>query len=371
MSTTARADLAPLTSMRGIAALVVVIYHFSGGFLPNLDLAATTGLVSKGYLWVDFFFVLSGFILSHAYADRFSDTVTWASFRAFIDARFARIYPLHFLILMGFLLLELTKLALIHLDWGQRVDRPFGDSTDAYGFVLNALLLQTSGLQSYNTWNGPAWSIGAEFGAYLLFPLLTILVVRHGGSLRLALAGAALAGLWVISAEGTDLDRTADFGLLRCAFEFTLGILTYRAFLRLPRHLLSGSDPLMLLGAGILLAMHFEWPDVLIPPAYALLILFLAANQGLPARLLSRAPLVRLGVISYSIYMSHYLVLSVIQVMARALTGAGVGRNLDAGLSVLVLGLVTLVVVLGSNWLYEAVEEPARARVKGWLARIG
>lgn len=370
MSTTARADIAPLTSMRGIAALAVVVYHFSGNFLPNLDLASTTGLVSKGYLWVDFFFVLSGFILSHAYADRFRDRVTWASFRAFIDARFARIYPLHFLVLIGFLLLELTKLALIDLEWGQRVDQPFGESKNAYGFVLNVLLLQTSGLQAYPTWNGPAWSIGAEFVAYLLFPLLTVLVVRQSGSLRLALAGAALAGLWMISAGGTGLDRTADFGLLRCAFEFTLGILTYRTFLMLPRHLLSGSTPLVVLGVGILLAMHFKWPDILIPPAYALLILFLAANQGMPSRLLSRSPLVRLGVISYSIYMSHFLVLSVIQVVSRALTGEGLGRNLDGGGSVLVLCLVTLAVVVGSNWLYEAVEEPARVRVKGWLARI-
>src|SRR3546814_8137818 len=88
-----------LTSLRGIAALLVVVYHFSGGFLPNLDPGRYSDFVPKGYLWVDLFFVLSGFIITHAYGDAFAERARWGSIRAFLFARMARIYPLHLFVL--------------------------------------------------------------------------------------------------------------------------------------------------------------------------------------------------------------------------------------------------------------------------------
>lgn len=62
-----------LTAFRGIAAITVVVYHFSGGFLPELRPGDYTAFFSRSYLWVDFFFLLSGFVLAHSYADKFRD----------------------------------------------------------------------------------------------------------------------------------------------------------------------------------------------------------------------------------------------------------------------------------------------------------
>src|SRR3546814_17317566 len=84
-----------LTSLRGIAALLVVVYHFSGGFLPNLDPGRYSDFVPKGYLWVDLFFVLSGFIITHAYGDAFAERARRGSIPAFLFAGMARIYPVH------------------------------------------------------------------------------------------------------------------------------------------------------------------------------------------------------------------------------------------------------------------------------------
>src|SRR5579871_3338787 len=87
--------LSNLTPLRGIAALLVAIFHFEmaiARFVP----ASTTMFFEKSYLMVDFFFVMSGFIILHVYGGDFKYTVAKGSLKKFFVARFARIYPLHF-----------------------------------------------------------------------------------------------------------------------------------------------------------------------------------------------------------------------------------------------------------------------------------
>lgn len=369
MSPSPRLDLKPLTSVRGFAAIIVVVYHFAGGFLPAIDPAAATGLVAKGYLWVDFFFILSGFIIAHAYTETFRHRIDWPAFRSFVEARFARIYPLHLLILGGFVALEIVKLVLREIGWGVRVDAPFAGGASPEGLVLNVLMLQTSGLQEHLTWNGPAWSVGAEFAAYLVFPVLSLVIMRLGGAFRLGLAVAAMVGLWAISSNGTNLDRTADFGILRCAMEFMLGVLAYRLFAECDLRPVARSLPLAVLAAMILAAMHFEAPDIVFPIAFSTLVVGLAANQGLAARLMSRPWMVWLGTISYSIYMSHYLVMHVVQVASRAVMGSGVGRHFDAVQSGLFLVALCGLVVMLSWALYVLFEAPTRDMLRRRLRK--
>ncbi len=87
-------NLKPLTAMRFFAAMWVVAYHFT----PSLGLGMPA-LVGKGYLGVELFFVLSGFILSHVYMEAFGDR----RFRYpdFLWARLARIFPVHLVTLAG------------------------------------------------------------------------------------------------------------------------------------------------------------------------------------------------------------------------------------------------------------------------------
>jgi peptidoglycan/LPS O-acetylase OafA/YrhL len=102
------------TALRGIAALLVVLLPYSQILRPVFDVDSYTSFVAKGYLWVDFFFILSGYVLSHVYsASPGNDlTSTWR----FLRMRFARIYPLHFMTLLCLVALQITVPIIFHRD---------------------------------------------------------------------------------------------------------------------------------------------------------------------------------------------------------------------------------------------------------------
>ncbi len=94
-----------LTSMRGVAALGVVLFH-SLAILPQVAQQVPALFSTRGYLWVDFFFVLSGFVLTHSNGKKFAGSFTPVAYKSFIVARFARIYPAYIVVLALFVLLE-------------------------------------------------------------------------------------------------------------------------------------------------------------------------------------------------------------------------------------------------------------------------
>jgi peptidoglycan/LPS O-acetylase OafA/YrhL len=102
-SSASNRQLPSLTPLRGIAALWVVLYHYCGTaqFFPNLDITPQSYLIGKGYLAVDMFFMLSGFVMTHVYFCAFSESVG-RNYRDFLVARIARLYPLHVFILLLF-----------------------------------------------------------------------------------------------------------------------------------------------------------------------------------------------------------------------------------------------------------------------------
>ena len=104
-------QIGALTSLRGIAAIVVVILHFAYSTLPEAGviLSRSTRFFRDGYLFVDLFFILSGFIMTHVYLESFLMGVNKTSYWTFIRARFARIYPLHLFTLGVLVGLELLK----------------------------------------------------------------------------------------------------------------------------------------------------------------------------------------------------------------------------------------------------------------------
>ena len=91
-----RTYLYTLTPLRGIAAVLVVLFHSQIFFYPLAGSWAGSFL-ARGWLWVDFFFVLSGFILCHVYGEAFRDGIRRPVYLAYLRARFARVYPLHFI----------------------------------------------------------------------------------------------------------------------------------------------------------------------------------------------------------------------------------------------------------------------------------
>jgi peptidoglycan/LPS O-acetylase OafA/YrhL len=141
------AALPMLTAMRGVAALLVFHMHFAA-CIPALT------VLSRAYLSVDFFFVLSGFVLTHVYRDWFSPRFQQQSVRNFFLARFARIYPLQFFASTLYALL----LGILLKKW------------QLTGYLQDIFLINF--MPRWHSLNMVSWSIGAECVAYLFAPFL-------------------------------------------------------------------------------------------------------------------------------------------------------------------------------------------------------
>lgn len=189
--------LTNLTPLRGVAALLTVVFHidivlsiFFGGQL--LD-SKKSFFLSHMYVMVDFFFILSGFILCHVYAQNFKNSVNENSFKKFTIARFARVYPLH----LFSLLLTTFFLFLLH-QWGANVSPVLDVENSFYSFITNLFLLQSMNLHKWFTYTHASWSISTEWWMYMLFPFLVAPFMRLSKFGRLVIFALCIAGYLLI-----------------------------------------------------------------------------------------------------------------------------------------------------------------------------
>jgi peptidoglycan/LPS O-acetylase OafA/YrhL len=353
-------EIPALTGIRAYAAIWVMLLHlqFSSGVM--LDLGP---VIKHGFWAVDVFFVLSGFILSLLYAQRF-ETGVRAVYRDYLVARFARIYPLHLAALL-FLLACFTVR-------GQVVDTPHPPGFDMRHFWLNLGLLHAWGYADQLSWNYPSWSISCEWFAYLLLtPLLSLGLRRWSAPACLLLAALGWAGLYLaVHAQGDRIgELTISWAVLRIAVEFTLGYALYRIHARYRWHV-ALSDVMALTGLGgiVLLTLLPAVHEIWLAPAIALLLLGLARSGPLGQRLFANRVAVFWGERSYSIYMLH----AVVQIVSNLTLGffdLELSRGATPWLLLLVLSSSVL---LASHLAYLWIELPARNGLRGWLqARKG
>jgi peptidoglycan/LPS O-acetylase OafA/YrhL len=302
-----KSNIAALTSIRGLAAWWVVLFHFKER-LPLGNLAPLGKFLAQGYLAVDLFFVLSGFVIFLNYGSYF-EAMTRRSLAQFFTARLARIYPLHAFMMLAFLL---NPLALIFSSSGH-VD---ATRYDPVYFVLSLFLVQNWGFSLLLGWNIPAWSISTEAFAYLLFPAFAYFVCKSSPkpltmAVMSAIFLALLAGTYYTTGEASIGDEIAKYGVLRCSLQFLVGASLCRIYVS--AQMSSRWWPLVLFaGFGGLCATYAFTvaPDYLVmPAAFALLILALALADGRSVPVLKSSVLVFLGTISYSTYLVHYFVL--------------------------------------------------------------
>ena len=271
---------------------------------------------------LDFFFVMSGFLIVGAYGQRLK---TWGDVAGFAKSRFARLWPLHVAMLAVFVSLETAKaLFLPHIG----AEPPFSGAKSIPAIFTNILMIQTLHLHPMLTWNAPSWTVSAEFVTYLLFASLA--VIWPGRPLATAL-GMAIIGALGVALVARKLDANYDYGVLRCLYGFFCGALTWRVFKAAPL-LLTGRLVLATALEAAALAGVFAYIVVLGGPPFgfagplifSVFIWLYAAEQGAVTRGLGWAPLVRLGAISYSIYLVHY---PIIVITALALRLGDIGRG--------------------------------------------
>jgi peptidoglycan/LPS O-acetylase OafA/YrhL len=301
--------LSNLTPLRGIDAIWVVVFHFQV-LIITFILPEQTLLVAKGYLMVDLFFIMSGFIISHVYQQNFQAGIASGNFRRFIVARFARIYPLHLF----------TLILLIIFIGGAGNWNPIDDPK---AILPNIFLLHSFGLNKVFTWNVPSWSISAEWWAYMVFPLLTIFIYRKKTlaltTLGLFVVTAYIAIMFWIPRHDPfnpaaivphNLDTTYDYGFLRGLAGFISGMLLYKVYeAGIWNKLFQRDFTALLLIVATIVCMHFGINDGLYIILFIALVYAFALNNRKLHTLCNNRFAQYLGKISYSIYLSSMFVL--------------------------------------------------------------
>lgn len=362
-----------LDALRGLCALFVCLFHFHSS-----SALMWSGFVRASYQFVDFFFVLSGFVIAANYRQRLADGLSrWR----FLALRLGRIYPLHVFVLALLVGFEVAA-AVLH----PAGVRPAFDATHSpAAIVLHLLMLHSVGLTSRLTWNDPSWSIATEFWAYVGFAL--IVPLARGRLDWLLAAIVVVCPLILLAVTPYGINVTYDWGLVRCVYGFALGVLCWAAWQRLEPtdgrwSTVAEIVVVTAVVAFIVAARASPW-SVLGPLLFALAVLVFAGERGAVSRLLAVRPMLFLGTLSYSVYMMHSIVQArmtdVLKLVERK-TGHPLTTTFDyhgtrmilAGstpMQGVVLTMVMLIAVVATSYVtYRLIERPAqqwtRARLK-------
>lgn len=382
------AHLRSITGLRAVAAAWVVLVHAQALTSALVSLPSWTESISTlGFLGVDLFFAISGFVIAHRYFESMSGPWRFAQVRDFLVLRVARLYPMHLTMLMATGLLVWV--------WGQRGDSGLSVPLSA---LPSQLFLTHGWFNQQLSWNEPSWTISLEWLAYLAFPFLAVAVGRLIPRLGTLTSGLLLWGLsiapLILTASG--VLRLQDFGdggpslgLARIWAGFLGGMGAYlvarasasrartravagwlapvaAAAILLGSIALGAAEGPGLLAAGFAPSGQRLW---LITLLFAPLVALLALCDGPRSPLASRGAVV-LGLASYSLYMTHELMLRVLSSVALG----GITPDLDVRsappvarvLAVAVcFGLLVVVALAAWHWI----EEPSRRILRRTLVQ--
>ena len=356
-----------LDSLRGIAAIGVVLFH-----MGPLGWIASLPFLRNGWLMVDFFFVLSGFVIAASYGERLARGFPRGRFMLL---RLGRVVPLH---VAAVLLLSAFELIYVRGVLGER--------HGLFYFWRGLLLLDGFATRAYNVYAPVSWSISVEIVLYAA-AALAFGTGRRGVAFvaaAVALCFAALAFEWNYPVFGRLLQR----GVIGFGIGVACHALHRRWHPQVGRWWLTMLEGLSLATVVWLLgAMPLGGRTMLLTsPIFAVVVLVFARDRGWVSRLLHIRPMVWLGTLSYSIYMLHMLLLRPLDRAGPALMRA-IGRpdliadppgssgiaTLDLGaggatvLSLVLIGLVLAMSAVSFRWL----EEPARLWSRDHARRWG
>ncbi|UZJ59811.1 acyltransferase [Pseudomonas sp. KU26590] len=302
-----------LDSFRGVFALLVVFHHLHvvGAFIE-------LPFFRRAEILLNFFFVLSGFVLAHSYGLK-----SQFGFKRFVISRLFRLYPLHIVMLLVFILFEGVRWAAYEKGFTLN-NVPFTGLFDPSEILPNLLLVQAwTPLTETMSFNYPSWSISIEFYIYMLFGALCLLSLR---SRFLMFACVTVVAFTMIFSENEPLVWRAMLGL-SCFFA---GNITYLAYLLIrdrfvPVRWLMTVLEVALTGTTYWMVMNdYSHRSPIASLMFCVLVLVFAFEAGLVSTFLKTGVFRLLGRLSYSIYMTHAALLfclSTVFIVAQKLTG--------------------------------------------------
>jgi peptidoglycan/LPS O-acetylase OafA/YrhL len=367
--------LVVLDAQRGVCALFVALLHAKG-----VSHIHDSAFIRGSWLFVDFFFVLSGFVIALVYLEQIDGAV---SFKAFVIRRFGRLWPLHAFVLLLYIASEAIKVV-AHKAGLPLHTMAFTGAMSVGAIGANLMLVHSLGLGYALNWNAPSWSISVESYTYLMFAALCISARQWMKTAATILIGISIA---VLSLCGTQyLGASLDLGIFRCCYGFFVGVLTffsYRAVRRRGGRLPTASA----LEVGTLIAVVLfvsgahDGPLTMVAPIiFGSMVFVFAFEAGAVSRLLQKRTFVWLGDRSYAIYMIHALVGdTIVRVLLSAAaatpfhalmvtTGAdNAGFSVSFGdrfLTDLYIIFYVAVTLLCADLVHRAIERPARSLFK-------
>lgn len=367
-----------IDGLRGVAALLVAVFHFDiyNHLSGNI-------FIENSWLFVDFFFVLSGFIIAYNYAGRITE---FTHFKNFILLRIGRLYPLHIFSLLLFVIVEIL-LFVLSLQGIQIGNEPFTQKHDPSGLILEILMAHALPIFADTSWNAPSWSISVEFFTYMVFGVVCLSVIK-----RLALVASIITifGFLVILTSASGMDSSHDLALYRCLFGFFSGVLLYQVYL-----FLDGQEwdkrinivwfsvlevfALIVCVGFVSLSGVFE-VEKYAPVFFAVIVFPFLFGHGIVSTLLRYRVFRLLGKLSYAIYMLHAFLFSMINVCIKFFLNGQFIRaehyyvllpEMEKGLFIgdAFLILTIAVLLFASHLANSFVEVPSRNRMKRWVYR--
>ncbi|WP_231427165.1 acyltransferase [Pedobacter sp. Leaf250] len=306
-----------LDMFRGIFASLVVFYHMSAfSNTPVLN----NDFIKNADMFVDFFFVLSGFVICYSYQEINSST----ALKSFLFKRIARIYPLHLFMLLLFLAVEGIKFVLVnHVKINNSLDNSITTFFSSL-FLINSVKLPN--VRDIG-WNMVSWSISAELISYVVFGIVCLFIkVKMGIKPTIYLIVALLSALLIYLITGkSKLDYTYDYGFLRGLTGFFIGAFCLYCFkylhsryLNLNRSLFNVLEitVLLLIAISIALGDYLKLIGFIYELVFFVSILVFSFEMGWISKVFSRIEIFqKLGKYSYSIYMVHTLFISIFNVI--------------------------------------------------------
>ena len=352
-----------LESLRGIAALLVFLNHIPNWFGPFYQ----NSFIRNGGIMVEFFFVLSGFVIFTAYGNRIVHVTDIARFQVL---RLGRLYPIHLTFLMLFVFFEFLKVVFI----SDPISSPFTRGISGpREFLENLALVQALGFSNKpDSFNAPSWSISTEFYTYLIFAFLAMSLARRQYIAHLAIVFSLIILLTL------DLEELSNFTrLMSCIAGFFFGCLICNLSLTLKEREIALPHGLALISLLLLALFLFGGlrgggiDSVIIYLLSGMIILGLVSGPDNPLRrFLRRIKL--LGQYSYTIYMSHWAVIYVADVLLKRWSSSPSSDNtINLALDEFCITLifVSMAVAIISWVSHKLIEKPFRAMSRTYVAR--